>query len=160
MGPNLSTRPAHIRDGMSNTIMLAELRAGIVPFDCRGTWAMGGAGPSAIAACGYLGDARGPNPIAEKSDDVAACQEISDEIGSHDELLRLGMGCFVGTNGSPNRQAGTRSSHMRGVFVALCDGSVRWIGDDIERNGSIANPSIWDRLILSADGYPIRADAF
>lgn len=160
MGPNLSTRAAHIRDGMSNTIMLAELRAGIVSFDCRGTWAMSGAGPSAIAACGHLGDARGPNPISEKSDDTAACNEISAEIGDHTELLRLGMGCFTGTTSHPNRQAAPRSSHQGGVFVTMCDGSVRWIGNDIDRARGFDDPSIWDRLILSADGFPIRADAF
>ena len=39
-----------ITDGTSNTIMVAELRAGVSPLDPRGVWAMGFSGSSIVNA--------------------------------------------------------------------------------------------------------------
>ena len=51
MGVNCSVRTADVMgDGLSNTILLGEIRAGITSYDCRGTWAMGGAGPQPCSA--------------------------------------------------------------------------------------------------------------
>ncbi|HTN73614.1 MAG TPA: DUF1559 domain-containing protein, partial [Pirellulaceae bacterium] len=70
MGPNVATSIAQIRDGTSNTIMIAELRIGVSEQDRRGTWAMGCAGASSIYAHGAGGDANGPNPCNDLSDDI------------------------------------------------------------------------------------------
>ena len=48
MGSNLSMGVSEIYDGTSNTVLLAELRVGIVKEDRRGTWALGGACASAL----------------------------------------------------------------------------------------------------------------
>ncbi len=49
--------------------------------------------------------------------------------------------------------ATTRSVHMGGVFVAMCDGSVQFISEDIETGGAMgACCKAWDHLMLSQDG--------
>ena len=47
MGWNLSVRLAEITDGLSNTLMVGEVRSGLSDIDRRGTWALGTAGASA-----------------------------------------------------------------------------------------------------------------
>ncbi len=159
MGANASSTVGEIRDGTSNTILLLELRAGVVAHDVRGTWAMSGAGPSACWAHGYGGDVAGPNSILPNSDDTAGCREVYDAVGE-EFLLRERMTCFQGTSTHPNRQAGPRSAHPGGVFTCFADGSVHWIRDSIETSRSISYASVWDRLNLSASGEPIPASAF
>ena len=159
MGANASSTMADIRDGTSNTFLLLELRAGIVSHDVRGTWAMSGAGPSSCWAHGYVGDAVGPNCLFENSDDVAGCGEVHAAVGA-EMLLRQRMPCYKDTSTNPNRQAGSRSAHQGGVFTCFADGSVHWISDNIQTSRSWQNPSVWDKLNLSADGLPISGSAY
>jgi hypothetical protein len=160
MGANASTTLDEMLDGTSNTIILLEIRAGVASNDCRGVWAMAGAGPSACWAHGYIGDAGGPNAGAVASDDIAGCAEIQDAVGGETNLRLLGMGCYSGTAGSPNRQASPRSMHMGGIFAVFGDGSVHWISDYVEISSSISYASVWDRLNLSKDGQIISAEAY
>jgi prepilin-type N-terminal cleavage/methylation domain-containing protein len=162
MGANISSSLTYgdIKDGATNTIMLGELRAGVVSFDPRGVWALGMAGPSAMAAHGFFGDARGPNCNYVRADDTAGCQAVRNAVGGVDALGELGMSCYEGTYGSPNRQACPRSMHRGGVHVALVDGSVQWMSDFIETSGSSNIYSVWDKLNLAADGTTIDVDAF
>jgi prepilin-type N-terminal cleavage/methylation domain-containing protein len=159
MGANASCEIAQIRDGTSNTILLMELRAGVVSHDVRGTWAMSGAGPSSCWAHGYVGDVAGPNSILPNSEDIAGCQEVYDAVGE-EFLLRERMTCYNETSTNPNRQAGPRSAHTRGIYTCFADGSVHWISDSIETSRSLNYASVWDRLCLSASGKPIPASAF
>lgn len=165
MGPNFGSLMAKLRDGTSTTAMLFEIRAGVVPVDCRGVWAMGGAGPSAVAACGYLGDDRGPNNYSIQADDIADCDGIVAAVGTQADLATLGMGCCLGVNGAANRQATARSFHPGGVFCCFCDGSVRMISNFIQTTGTAIDDatgnhkfSVWDRILLSQDGVPISDD--
>jgi prepilin-type N-terminal cleavage/methylation domain-containing protein len=174
MSANYSSKISQIRDGTSNTIMLGELRAGVVRIDPRGTWAMSGAGPSAAFAHGHLGDVNGPNAASGGADDIGTCYEIRQAVGGWRELALLGMPCYAGSDHAstpytfPNRQASFRSMHMGGVFVAFCDGSVHWITNTIERGRCncsedeepVCTTLVWDRLCLSQDSLPVRADAF
>jgi hypothetical protein len=51
--------------------------------------------------------------------------------------------------------------HKGGVYVCFADASVHWIADSVEV--SVNNPntaSVWDRLMLSADGIPVPIDAY
>jgi len=159
MGANAACRIEDIRDGTSQTIMLLEIRAGVAPNDCRGVWAMSGAGPSACWAHGYVGDAAGPNPITYNADDIAGCAEIVAAVG-RDRIMQLRMGCYEGTGSSPNRQAAARSMHPGGIHVCFCDGSVHWISNHIEVSNTINYASVWDRLNLSADGLPLSASSY
>lgn len=158
MGPQHSVTIGEISDGASNTIMLAELRSGLTAKDCRGTWAMGGAGPSAICRNGYIcGDDNGPNYLVNGADDIIGCPWGL----SSTDTMRLKMPC---TNGN-NREATTRSMHQAGVTVAFADNSVRFISDNIQTRSSFSEDynnvknntefSVWDCINLSSDGKSI-----
>ena len=160
---NLSIGINGIRDGTSNTILLAELRVGLVEQDRRGCWALGGASSSAAVAFGSIGDANGPNPHADYSDDIIGCDYLRNTSPGAEALLDAGMSCY---SSSQNGQGASRSCHAGGVHVALADGSVRFIGDYINITGPITtnypwpSMSVWDRLIASSDGLPISGDSF
>ena len=76
MGFNDSVTMAQITDGASNTILLAELRAGLIGFDSRGVWAKGDLGSTMWAAGSLFYDAIGPNPPNDNSDNVIGCDAI------------------------------------------------------------------------------------
>ncbi len=160
MGVNSAASIDEISDGTSNTIMVLEIRAGVTTNDCRGVWAMAGAGPSACWAHGYIGDAGGPNANAVASDDTAGCTEIQNAVGGPAALHELGMGCCRGVSSSPNRQSSPRSMHNGGIFCVFADGSVQWVNDYVEVSTSINYMSVWDRLNLSMDGVPIAANSY
>lgn len=151
MGMGKSMKTEEMTDGASNTIMLAELRAGVVSIDCRGTWALGGPGPSAIARCGYDGDAKGPNARNDSSDDIIGCNAVEALIDL-DQLKIMGMACY---DYSQNIQATSRSSHPGGVQTAFCDGSVHWITDGISVGTSENDLGTWDKLLLPCDGFSL-----
>jgi hypothetical protein len=66
------------------------------------------------------------------------------------ELQTQCMGCF---NAGGFDQQGVRSTHVGGAFMAMCDGSVQFIADDIETSGCYGNCCTpWDYMILSGDG--------
>jgi len=144
-----------IRDGASNTVIVAEIRSGVVDFDLRGTWALGGGCASALWAHGYIGDCNGPNTSQIAGDDVWGCSNVQNAVGGADVLARMGMGCYGG-NGN-NRQATARSMHDGGIQCLFADGSVHWINDFINIQPAF---SVWDRLMLSRDGKTIPTGAF
>ena len=121
---------------------------------------MNGAGPSAVAAHGFLGDARGPNPSFINSDDTAGCALAQQLVGGPEQMARLGMGCYSGTDKYPNRQAAARSMHPGGLHVVLADGSVQWVNDYIEVSVDHNHVSTWDRLNLPTDKAVVDADAW
>jgi prepilin-type N-terminal cleavage/methylation domain-containing protein len=159
MGANDSIRFAQMKDGSTCTVMLGEIRAGVTPFDSRGVWAMAGGCPNTLWAHGYLGDCWGPNNVSSlMCDDVMACTQIQAAVGGAGALQGMGMSCS--SDNWPNFQQTSRSMHANGLHVALCDGSVHWINDFIQVSTSMSKPSVWDRLMLSADGVPIPASAY
>jgi len=160
MGGNLSTKLAQIVDGTSHTIMIGELLVGVNEIDIRGTWAIGGAGPSAMGAH-TIDDAYGPNCSALYADNMAGCSVAQKSVGGVRAMAQLGMGCY-GPPGQSNNQACPRSRHPGGVNVALCDGSVRWIGDFIDASSGNAVDifSVWARLNLSTDENFVPPDQY
>ncbi|MEK6236608.1 MAG: DUF1559 domain-containing protein, partial [Planctomycetales bacterium] len=148
MGWNVSERISRVtrNDGASNTIMLAEIRVGVNELDRRGTWAMGTAGASAMVWGGYGGDANGPNPCNDNSDDIEGGNSLDSEVVKR-ECMTVGSSSSI--------QATARSRHAsKGVNIALVDGSVQFIGNFIDV-GDGTCCSTWDRLVASRDGLAI-----
>ena len=157
MGPGLSVNSGEISDGASNTVLLGEIRAGVVSIDPRGTWAMGGPGPSATAGCGYFSDDRGPNYLTELADDVINGPDIRTQAGGIEELMRMKMPCI---GGSSNDQMTMRSMHAGGVHAAFADGSTHWLSDNIEVGSGEDKLGAWDCLMLSADQQSVSSDRY
>jgi prepilin-type processing-associated H-X9-DG protein len=148
MGPNVGLKVRQITDGTSKTFMLGEIRAGISDQDSRGIWALGHAGASLLARYGTGGDADGPN----------ACYTLSDDVYFFDlkdagEVARAQAECMSVEGGNHFQQATARSKHPGGVHMAMCDGSVQFISDDVETGGGINGTccSAWDKMISSGD---------
>jgi prepilin-type N-terminal cleavage/methylation domain-containing protein/prepilin-type processing-associated H-X9-DG protein len=152
MGANVACTLRQITDGTSKTIAVGEIRAGLVPVDARGVWAMGGGCASALYAHGYYGDDNGPNCNYILADDVFSCDQVIAALGGTDGtvLIPLGMPCYNGDAAS--HQQTSRSLHSGGVQVVYCDGSVQWISDTIQLGTGSTNLGVWDMLNLSADG--------
>ena len=155
MGPDVAVKQAQITDGASNTILLAEVRVGIHRRDRRGTWAMSGAGSSALYMHGWhsswnmVGSANGPNDRSDESNDISGCLEIIKELGPGGRFTMIAEGMTCRLNRGLLGQAGARSQHIGGILVAFADGSVHFIQDNIETSRYCC--SAWDKLILSAD---------
>ncbi|MDA1015522.1 MAG: DUF1559 domain-containing protein [Planctomycetota bacterium] len=149
MGVNVSSRIRDITDGTSNTIMLAEIRAGLSARDRRGVWAMGEAGSSVMAWHGFGGDSNGPNPANDNADDIGNCNEVIADVGlakMREERMTCWQPC-------PSYQATSRSMHAGGVFACMADGSVRFINDQVNNSGAWGGyGGIWDKIITSQDG--------
>ena len=160
MGYRFSTRSADLLDGASNTILAGEIRAGVTLDDARGVWALGGAGASAVAGCGFItGEDVGPNANT-KGDKVEKCPASTITA---DMQKKMKMICRTS---SGFEQATFRSQHAGGVNVVFADGSTHWIADTVDKNSTTVTEninninnatslSLWDRLILSADGKSI-----
>ncbi|MEX2309027.1 MAG: DUF1559 domain-containing protein [Pirellulales bacterium] len=147
MGPNVAVNIGQITDGTSKTILLGEVRAGIFEGDPRGTWAFGHSGGNLLSWYGSHGDANGPNYCGVESDDIRG---TGFTCPNNPQLQLECMTCY-GPGASD--QATSRSSHPGGVHLAMCDGSVQFISDDIETSGSYGPCCTpWDHLISSIDG--------
>jgi prepilin-type N-terminal cleavage/methylation domain-containing protein/prepilin-type processing-associated H-X9-DG protein len=160
MGANISLRIDDIRDGASSTILVGEIRAGLIAQDTRGIWAMSGACPSALWAHGYVYDDNGPNYSGPAGDDSMTCSEVDAAIGSGAKVAKLGMSCSSGD--FPNTQQAARSMHVGGVNVCFADASVRFISDYVELGTQGTPPAclgIWDKLNL-CDGQSLDASKY
>ncbi|QEG33975.1 DUF1559 domain-containing protein [Bythopirellula goksoeyrii] len=163
---NLGYSISRISDGTSNTIMLAEMRAGLSESDRRGVWAMSMCGSN--FHCRHAWNAHeGVNACQPGSDDIYRGDEIIAEVG--EGILRAQ--CMYPDDWGQSAQSTVRSSHPGGAFVAMADTSVRFISDFIDNNatgiGFIGfsgnlNPQedlrAWQRLNLSQDGLSVSID--
>ncbi len=120
----------HVSDGLSQTVALDEIRAGINRHDPRGVWALGQVGASAIARHGLASDTGGPNPCFGSGDEIIGCAALIAEAGPTGADC---MRCFaVGLAGETNESTAARSLHPGGVHVLFCDASAAWIADAID----------------------------
>jgi len=148
-----------IEDGTTNTIALAELRAGLSSRDRRGVWAMGLVG-SSIHEEHASNNVTAINSCGPGDEDIYRSSEIIDSVGEPTLLSE----CMMPDAGfQESAQSVVRSVHPGGVFVAMSDGSVHFISDFIDSGNSIAgldcseeNYGVWQRLNGSADGYSIQ----
>ncbi len=127
-GFNKSFSVDEFQNGLSNIVAVDEVRAGMIPEDSRGTWALGLVGASATIGHGLAGDDRGPNCSHPRSDDVVGCNQAHEAFSS-ETLIRLGMPCC---SYASSVQATARSMHRGGVNLLMMDGSTRFFSDDID----------------------------
>jgi prepilin-type processing-associated H-X9-DG protein len=153
MGANVAVKLKRITDGTSKTIMLGEIRAGITPNDARGVWALGHAGSCVLAGYGSQGDANGPNYCNVHGDDT-----YSDVCSAAGKCTTTGANpvaqaeCMTCDGGGSFDQMTIRSLHPGGAHIAMADGSVQWVSNDIETSGCYGNGMTpWDYMIASAD---------
>jgi len=127
-----------IADGSSNTMMVAELRAGLVATDPRGVWGLGHVGSASIA--GYAqGDDTTINAMNSGADDVQGCTDNPTQ----------GMGCWASC---PSQQQTVRSVHPGGALAAMGDGSVRFLRSSLSQLS-------FALLGSGNDGLPLPSDA-
>jgi len=116
-------REGDILNGMSKTIAVAEVVPTASELDARGVWMWGGMGGSVFTAF-YE-----PNPI--DVDVLPLCDETANYAPS--DPMRCDTsptGNFM--NDAIDVHAAARSEHPQGVVAGMADGSVHFVGDDIE----------------------------
>jgi prepilin-type N-terminal cleavage/methylation domain-containing protein len=165
MGANASIRIGDINDGTTNTILVAELRAGLSGDDRRGVWALSGPGSSSLWLHGS-DDCLGPNDCSGASDNIMGCDLIIAGVGA----ATLQRECMTCCNGCSSSQGNTRSKHPGGVQVGLADGSVRFLSEYIEKTQGLwdldpavlneGNFKVWQRLNASSDSLAIDNSKF
>lgn len=161
MDANRALRAEQIRDGLTQTMLLGEVRIGVHKNDPRGTWALGTPGASSLWAHGArdsYGAASAPNPMMADSETIMYGDSL---IGAVTAPFLEGQGMSV-VNTNSNQKSVVRSRHPGGAHVAMCDGSVLFIMDSIDSNPDFptnsrpanyeASMSLWQRMIGSNDG--------
>jgi prepilin-type N-terminal cleavage/methylation domain-containing protein/prepilin-type processing-associated H-X9-DG protein len=139
MGENFGVSFAEVTDGLTNTIMFAELRAGISPYDIRGTWAIGFEGAS--LCCHAKNYNPTPNNLnsGNGGDETESCWQFwTPGVG------QSGMGC-INDPGTFNSGGQSRSQHPGGVNVCFADGHVQFIKNTIAER-------IWYAILAARDG--------
>jgi prepilin-type N-terminal cleavage/methylation domain-containing protein/prepilin-type processing-associated H-X9-DG protein len=127
-----------VTDGTSNTVASWELRAGWNANDPRGVWASGRTGGGLLTNC------LNPTPSWKTTGDCLGINEggthcCGDDVwsGPGDPAIdnpQIGMGAWnVGDS-----QSGPKSYHVGGVHALMCDGSVRFIGQNLSGDTMLA----------------------
>jgi prepilin-type N-terminal cleavage/methylation domain-containing protein/prepilin-type processing-associated H-X9-DG protein len=168
---NKGAKISEIEDGTTKTILLGELRVGLGTKDRRGTWAMALAGSNLLGQQASNGTGP-PNDCVEGNDDLTDYQAAIDELGA--EFLK--SECMYPFDGgwSNSVQTTVRSKHPGGAHVAMCDGSIRFVSDNVhaipiprgyEDQATGLCPTedkfgIWQRLNSSNDGYIVDDSSY
>jgi prepilin-type N-terminal cleavage/methylation domain-containing protein len=148
MCSNYGARLADVTDGTSNTIMLAELRAGLSSDDPRGCWALGFPGASVINA-GRGAYNPSPNNLLGGTAADGGDELQNGAVYCTPAAAAKGMGCT--TSGTLMTSAMSRSMHIGGVQTCHVDGSVHFVSNGIDQLN-------WCRLQCRADGQLINMD--
>jgi prepilin-type N-terminal cleavage/methylation domain-containing protein/prepilin-type processing-associated H-X9-DG protein len=174
--PHIDLDLKRIEDGTSNTIMLTEIRTSEHAGDQRGAWAIAYPGSSVLGADMHSSTVPSPNvrscssanapnagsyvptttqtlidaalppnyPAGKPSfDEILDCDEVTSQVD--------GMPCGERGEGARSYTGAARSLHPNGVNTAYADGSVHYLGDDID-------PRLFAILICINDGLQATAN--
>jgi prepilin-type N-terminal cleavage/methylation domain-containing protein/prepilin-type processing-associated H-X9-DG protein len=140
-------RPDDIKDGLTNTLMLSEVRAWSEQLDQRGAWALPWNGSSLLAydvhphwiidqagsnftASPYsIGCTQRPNNRAFNVDMLYHCPE---DYFAGAQLENMPCGQWAASGSWHFLSAAPRSQHPGGVMVAFAGGSVQFLVDDVD----------------------------
>jgi prepilin-type processing-associated H-X9-DG protein len=127
-GIGVYRRFAEFHDGMSNSLMLGEYLTGLAkePYDQRGL---------------FWGDEAGCSHIMTYDTPNAPVDDWLDWCPPSTDQPSMNLPCHP----SDNEVAAARSRHPGGVHVAMADGAVQWVSDNIAL-------SVW-RALGSIDGF-------
>lgn len=160
--PNSKTRPADIKDGLSNTLAFAEVKAYTPYLRDGGDPGTGGAPPaSRFDVSGYGGNFKTNSGHTEWVDARAHQTGFTATFTPNTVVPHSSGGVSYDIDYTSNREGKTtteityaavtsRSYHTDGVNLLLMDGSARFVSDNI----SLA---VWRNLAARADGNPIPA---
>ncbi|MBA4031444.1 MAG: prepilin-type cleavage/methylation domain-containing protein [Planctomyces sp.] len=105
---------AKISDGLSNTLMMGEIRVGTASPDYRGLVQYG-------MNASLTGNLPPNTPIA-------------DLVPSGQCVSTVDHPCAIGSNTGYTHQLSMRSRHTGGAHALLCDGSVKFLSDNADTN--------------------------
>ncbi len=146
MCSNYGCKITDMTDGSSQTAMVTEIRAGLVPIDPRGIWAMGFPGAS-VTNAGRATYNPTPNNLLGGTPADGGDELEDGALYCSPQNALLGMGCT--TSGSLMTSAMSRSLHTGGgVNICFGDGSVHMIQKSISEVD-------WCRLCSKQDGQII-----
>jgi prepilin-type N-terminal cleavage/methylation domain-containing protein/prepilin-type processing-associated H-X9-DG protein len=148
MSCNYGAKLADITDGTSNTIMAAELRAGLTAVDPRGVWALGFPG-SSIVNGGRASYNPTPNNLLGGVSDDGGDELANGKQFCSPQTAALGMGCT--TSGTDMTSAMSRSLHTGGVNCCFADGSVHFVKNSVSQ-------LTWVELLSKSDGHVTGTD--
>jgi prepilin-type processing-associated H-X9-DG protein len=126
-GINKSFRFNQLQRGLSKTIAIEEIRAGVNPADRRGAWALGVVGSSVTYDHGLYGS-NGPDA---GEDLIQGCFFAVAKAGMG-QLEALGMPCVMNVTIDISERATSRSMHSGGVNLLKVDGSAQFIADSVD----------------------------
>jgi prepilin-type N-terminal cleavage/methylation domain-containing protein/prepilin-type processing-associated H-X9-DG protein len=148
MSANFGSKITDITDGTSNTILVAELRAGLSSIDPRGVWAMGFSG-SSIVNGGRASYNPTPNNLIGGTSADGGDELQNGAAYCTPATAAQGMGCTTG--GTIMTSAQSRSLHTGGVNCCFADGSVHFVRNSVSQ-------LTWVQLMSKADGQVTGTD--
>jgi hypothetical protein len=143
-GINKSFRFSQISRGLSKTVGVDEIRAGVNPADRRGVWALGFVGSSVTYDHGKYGS-KAPN---SGEDLIQGCffAVAREGIGGLDAL---GMPCGLNQRLDMSERATSRSLHPGGVNSLRLDASVDFVSNDVDE-------TIWHDMHNRGDSLAVE----
>lgn len=136
MGQNAGLRFTDIRDGTSQTVAVAEIRAQADYGDNRGVWAHPAPGASSVGLDCDI-QCRGINGESH-SDWIPYCIPMTGGLDCH-------------TQNTEQSNAGPRSLHPGGAFLLFCDGSVHYVSEQVKVDVLAAQFTSMNQEVIESD---------